>query len=339
MSTPKISVIVPVYGVEKFIEQSLRSLFEQTKSEGVEFIIVNDCTKDKSMDIARDIIAEYPSLDIKIIEHKVNSGSAVTRQTGLDCATGDYILYIDSDDWCELTMLEEMYGAITASGADMVVCDEFASYENIEIYKSNSSFPNNGVEATKQLLRRKASSPLWNKMIKRSVILDNNISFVPKINMCEDFIFVVKVCAFANKVAYHPKSFLHYRQVESSIAHSLTRLDMLGWVQDVVGSFETFFREQNMYDQYYEDLLHLKLSMRITLVMNSEVTDLHKYADLYPETIEIIEATSGCTRMWKKVHILLFKGQLNRAKILVMIIRLYRRVKNRKQDEKVLYKK
>lgn len=86
MISPDISVIVPIYGVEKYIEKSLRSLFSQTKTDGVEFILVNDCTPDRTMEVAREVIADFPTLDIKIVDHEVNRGVAAARQTGLDTA-------------------------------------------------------------------------------------------------------------------------------------------------------------------------------------------------------------------------------------------------------------
>ncbi len=132
-----ISVIVPIYGVEKYIAESLRSLFSQTKTDGVEFILVNDCTKDRSIEIAREVISDFPTLDIKIIEHEVNGGVAVTRQTGLDTATGRYTIHFDPDDWCEPNMLEELYNKAIETNADVVISDYLKVYKKLCSIESN----------------------------------------------------------------------------------------------------------------------------------------------------------------------------------------------------------
>ncbi len=95
----KVSVIIPVYGVEKYIERCTRSLFEQTLDD-MEFIFVNDCTKDNSIAIIERIAEEYPlrKSQIHILNHQVNKGLPIARQTGLRVATGEYIAHCDSDD-------------------------------------------------------------------------------------------------------------------------------------------------------------------------------------------------------------------------------------------------
>lgn len=123
-SLPLVSVIVPVYRAEKFIQQCARSLFEQTLEE-MEFIFVNDCTPDSSMVILREIIKEYPNRarQVRIVEHDQNKGSATARNTGLDNARGSYIIYCDSDDWVEREMYEKMIKKAFDDKADIVGCD------------------------------------------------------------------------------------------------------------------------------------------------------------------------------------------------------------------------
>ena len=120
----KVSVCVPIYGVEKYIEQCVRSLMEQTMTDGIEFIFVNDCTKDKSMSILNQVLEEYPHRidQVKIIEHEVNKGLPSARNTALNEAKGEYIVHCDSDDWVEPTMYESMYNKAKISNADIIGC-------------------------------------------------------------------------------------------------------------------------------------------------------------------------------------------------------------------------
>ena len=108
MSDIKISVCIPVYGVEKYIERCIRSLWEQTMQDGIEFIFVNDCTKDKSIEIIEQVLEEYPhrKKQTTIIHHPKNSGLVAARNTALAHAKGQYIIHCDSDDWCDLDLYE-----------------------------------------------------------------------------------------------------------------------------------------------------------------------------------------------------------------------------------------
>ena len=145
----KISICIPVYGVEKYIEQCARSLFEQTIIEDVEFIFVNDCTKDKSIDILKNILREYPQRikQTKIISHEHNSGLVAARNTALKHSTGDYIIHCDSDDWVDFDFYEKLYNQASKTDADVVfapILIEFVNNERekkkiIPVYSKTSS--------------------------------------------------------------------------------------------------------------------------------------------------------------------------------------------------------
>ena len=135
MKKNPVSIIVPIYNVEKYIERCIRSLFEQTMDD-VEYIFVDDCTPDQSMAILRHLMEEYEfrNLNIKIISHEHNKGLPSARNTGLAAATGDYIFHCDSDDWMEKDAMEKMYQAAQANQADIVWCDWFLSFRSNERY-------------------------------------------------------------------------------------------------------------------------------------------------------------------------------------------------------------
>lgn len=204
-----ISVIVPVWCVENYIEQCLRSLFNQTKTDGVEFILVNDCTPDRSMEIARQVIVEYPKLTIRIIEHTENRNVSATRQTGVDAAIGDYIIQIDSDDWCEPTMLEDMYAKAIESDADILYCDFIE-----EKYKKQVDCKT-GFDAIESLFNDSYlfTPSLWNKLIRRTLYTNYNITINDvKLYTGEDYYAIVKLCFFTDKIVYLPSAYYHYRQ-------------------------------------------------------------------------------------------------------------------------------
>ena len=167
----KVSVCIPVYGVEKYIERCARSLFEQTMRDGLELVFVNDCTPDKSIEILEQVLSEYPHRKAltKIINLPDNGGVGRARRIAIENCTGEYIIHCDPDDWVELDMYEKMYLTAKENNADMVYCDYIREMpDGIYAYGSggNSVSP---IELQKEILRRDAGGFLWNKMYKRCI--------------------------------------------------------------------------------------------------------------------------------------------------------------------------
>ena len=124
---PKLSVIVPIYGVEKYIERCARSLFEQTL-EDIEYIFIDDCTLDKSIGILKRLIEEYrtslkeKNYSVTIEKMPKNTGLPGVRKYGIQLATGEYVIHCDSDDWVDFDMYRLMYEKAKADDADVVSC-------------------------------------------------------------------------------------------------------------------------------------------------------------------------------------------------------------------------
>lgn len=226
-----VSVCVPIFGVEKYIERCARSLFEQTMTEGIEFIFVNDCTKDKSIEILEAVLAEYPQRkdQVRIIHHEKNSGLVAARQTALAHVNGDYIIHCDSDDWVDLNLYETMYNKAIETDADVVCCSI--------AYESSSGKTHFGeVKATKSIAEYIKLNfvgnfnSLWTKLYKRKNALDSNLLIPYEINMFEDLLRnsqMLPKCAsiaFCNNVYYH-----YFRGNNSSITRKFSKenLDQL----------------------------------------------------------------------------------------------------------------
>ena len=180
----KVSVIIPVYGVEAFIERCMRSLLEQTLQE-VEFIVVDDCSPDKSIAIARKVVSEYPNRSVRFISHEANKGLPAARNTGLEVATGEYVFHCDSDDWVEPDMLETLYRAAEEAKADIVWCDWFLSFEKNERYMVQPQYAI-PTDALKGMLSGTMKYNVWNKLVKRELYTANAISFPSGYGMGED---------------------------------------------------------------------------------------------------------------------------------------------------------
>ena len=215
MQYPKISVIVPIYGVEKFIRRCAESLLSQTL-DGVEYIFVNDATKDNSIQVLQEVIKTYRhrSLDIKIIDHSVNKGLPAARNTGLRVATGEYIYHCDSDDFLESNALELYYNAAITKNADLVWSDYYISYGSREIHKKqpDCSSISEVLDAT---LSGKMKYNVWNKLVRRTIYEQNEIVFPEGYSMGEDMT-MIKLMSCSGTVAYVNEALYHYVQLNTS---------------------------------------------------------------------------------------------------------------------------
>ena len=214
---PKVSVIIPVYGVEKYIEKCARSLFEQTLDD-IEYLFVDDCTPDKSVDILKQILEEYPHRKSQVVIHRMeqNSGQAVVREWGVKNAKGDFITHCDSDDWVDTSMYLEMYETAVRENADVVICDFVVTDSdttNIRITACHAKTPEQFME---NCLFQRDSWSLWNKFFRREIYY--NIEY-PQFSMGEDLATTTQLFLKVKKMYYIPKTFYYYYQNNNSTIH------------------------------------------------------------------------------------------------------------------------
>lgn len=239
----KISVIVPIYKVEKFISRCVASLLEQTL-RNVEFIFVDDATPDDSIRLLMEVIESYPERkkQIKLLAHQQNLGLPAARNTGLLAATGEYVFHCDSDDYVEPEMLEQLYEKAQKEDADIVWCDWFLSFEKKERYMKQPQYATS-LEALKGMLSGVMKFNVWNKLVRRDLYVQNQIEFPSGYGMGEDMT-IMRLFARAKRVAYLPKAFYHYVQLNT-------------------GAFSKTYSEKHLEDLRYnvsliiEDMRHL----------------------------------------------------------------------------------
>ena len=239
---PKVSVIVPIYNVEKYLEKCINSLLSQTL-EDIQIILVNDGSKDNSGNIAKEY--EKNNKDRVIYVEKENGGLSDARNYGLKYATGDFIAFLDSDDYIEKNAYEEMYNKAIEENADYVECDFIWEFPNkIRIDKQ---YPYKNKKEMLSFVRVVA----WNKLIKRQLITDNNLEF-PKGLRYEDVEFTYKLIPFINKFAYVDKPFIHYVQREGSIAN--VQNERTAEIFTVLNNVIEFYKKNNIYEEYRNEL-------------------------------------------------------------------------------------
>lgn len=220
---PKVSILVPVYGVERYIERCTESLMEQTY-EDIEYIFVDDATPDRSIEILEDVVARYPKRRslVRILQHKNNKGISAARNTAVAAAVGMYMLHVDSDDYIAKEAIEKLVYAAQTSKADIVIFDTIelrkdgevllkAEYENRETY-------------IKGLLQHTNRCAHWNKFYRTDFYKHTGIQSVENVRLGEDYAVTPRLVHQAKKISVLHEGLYYYEtRNQSSYVHNLNR--------------------------------------------------------------------------------------------------------------------
>ena len=216
-NTPLVSVIVPMFGVENYIARCATSLFAQTYP-AIEFIFVDDGGKDRTVEILRDLLdRQEPSLQDRVrVISKENGGLPHARKTGLDAATGEYVLHVDSDDWLEPDAVEKLVRKAVETEADIVVYDFWKEYaDRCKLDSEQDSSVADADLYRKRLYTYRAYGYVWNKFCRRSLY---DGVFVPRFAMHEDIVFSTQILYKARKVVHLKEGLYHYDRTNAASA-------------------------------------------------------------------------------------------------------------------------
>ena len=241
----KVSVIVPVYNVEEYLDKCLSSLVNQTLKD-IEIIVVNDGSKDNSQKIIDKYAKKYKC--IKAYK-KENGGVSSARNFGIKKATGEYIGFVDSDDWVEPDMYEKMYNKAVSKDFDIVLCDAKEIYNNHT--KSIKITLKNDINSKNELkpLLTKIYPVLWNKIYKNKIM--NLIQFKKKV-WYEDVEYLYRLFPYINNVGMVDEEFYNYLQREGSIVKTIDKR-----LYDYIDNWNTiieFYKKNNFYKEYKKEL-------------------------------------------------------------------------------------
>lgn len=274
---PKVSIIVPVFNVEKYLNRSIQSLQTQTLQD-IEIILVNDGSRDNSLSKCKEF--EKNDSRIKIID-KTNGGVSSARNAGLMEAKGEYIGFIDPDDWVEPDMFEKMYFQIKDAGAELGICnyiEENNGKSNKVLLDINQSLLK-GQEVANRLIKNMIGSSsldsnaqfimasVWRLLIKRDFLKQYNIKFEHGIPLMEDLIFSVQALMNCEKVAIINGTFYHY-MINPNSAVSSYRKDMIEVHQKVYYLLEQILRRGNLLSSFEQQLNIRYANMYITGIIN-----------------------------------------------------------------------
>lgn len=285
---PKVSVIVPVYGVEKYIERCARSLFEQTLDD-IEYLFIDDCTPDRSIEILQQVLEEYPQRKPQVVIHQMekNSGQAAVRKWGMQNATGEYVIHCDSDDWVDTDMYRAMYEKAKEEEADLVYCDykEEGGSEGRIVRKPLHNGIHNKEVISMMLRHILGLNPLWSVLVKNS-LLSNDFVY-PVNNQSEDWAIMIQLLYYAKKIVYTDQVYYHYYINPVSIMHAPGREKILSRVKDVLMNNQIvieFLHSKNIADYYKKEIEFSKLQTRWFIRGLSKEKDYKKlWNEIFPE--------------------------------------------------------
>lgn len=279
----KISVIIPIYGVEQFIGRCAESLMCQALKEGVEFLFVDDATPDGSIGVLEEVLARHPErqTQVRLLRHAKNQGLPAARNTGLAEARGTYVFHCDSDDYVEPEMLETLLDAAERHRADMVWCDWYLTFAESERYMRQPEY-STATEALRAMLAGAMKYNVWNKLVRRSLYTENHILFPAGYGMGEDMT-MMRLAACARKVAYVPHAFYHYVKTNTnSFCQTYSERHLADLKHNV--SLTADYLTARLGDAIARDLAFFKLEAKFPfLISDGRNGEYRRWREWYPE--------------------------------------------------------
>lgn len=299
----KISVIVPVYGVEKYIRKNIVSLLEQ-KYEDLEFVFVDDCSKDRSMDVLNAFLPLFKENSIKIIRQAYNQGVGAARLAGLINSTGDYIWFVDSDDWINSKASIILSKIIKEYKPDII---QFSHIE--KTIDKNIIRINNGV-TLENLLWLKTYPALWRNVFRREFLIENDIYPVAGINYAEDFEMLSRAYALTKDIVLLSNAFLYnYNNTNvNSYTHNIDQKSLCFCI-DVCNSIYNFYESKKIIDSVKSCFIYVYLRWFIE-ISNKD----NKYSgmnvaynnimNMYPKLFQIVNRCMKYKQSWLLLFLL-----------------------------------
>ena len=285
----KISIIVPIYNVANNLHRCIDSILSQTYME-LEVILVDDGSIDESATICDEYAIQ--SRLIKVI-HKKNGGSASARIAGISVATGDYITFVDGDDWIENDGIEKMMLCAETTDSDIVMADFTIEQSDGSCSVRKEGFCNpDATELMKAMMTGKLHGSNCNKIYRRSLIVANDIHFIDGADYTEDLAFNIKLLTLTNKIVYLPIAYYHYCIYDNSMSHTQASPDMarrkdLQKVTNVT-DFSNWLYSKGIGKQVEKELNYCKLITKMPFLGVVTRRSCLRWCALFPEADKAI---------------------------------------------------
>ena len=296
----QISILMPIYKVEQYIEKTLDSIFTQTYPY-LDYVFVNDCSPDKSILVLKDTIKKHhiEADRYTIIDHVQNEGIAVSRADCIAYAKGDYVFFVDSDDWIERNTVEHLVAATKDGKIDIVGCDYMKEYLSGESTYHHENYSDSCRENLIRCLNYDISTVLWKLLIKRCLFEYFPISHI---NIGEDYIISIKLYYYAESFVSLPQAFYHYVQYNGNRLSFQKQRSIDDHIK-CVNEVESFLREKGLYDdRICHSLLLRKFNIKSNFVLDKRLLNEKAFNNTFPEAKSIWRkmnySKKECLKFW-----------------------------------------
>ena len=284
-NSPLVSVIIPVYNTEKYLPKCVDSVLAQTYTN-IEIILVDD----DSPDNCPTLCDEYTKKDSRIkVIHKKNEGSSLARKTGISNANGEYLAFVDSDDWVEENYIKKLCTYAIENKADIVACNYFLE-SGKKTYQKTEKIAEISNINIKKLLEGELSGYLWLKLLRSNLIKENSFMDIGDISVWEDVVISVQLYFYARKIASVNDYLYHYRQNSNSLCNSFSSKKNSDFI-NAIKYVETFLSQKELLEEYELSLLKLKARAKVLIIIQSPIKLRKKYLSIFPECNDFILST------------------------------------------------
>ena len=293
MNKPSISIIIPIYNVESYVEACIRSVISQTYDGVIECIIIDDCGTDQSMEIVEKLISVYDGpISFNVIHHKINRGLSVARNTGIDAASGDYLFFLDSDDEIMNDCIEKLANPLKKERYDIIVGNtRRIDAENNTIYWTDClKIPDNTLLRGSTILQafenRKWMISVWNKLYLIDFIRRHKLYFSEGI-IYEDVLWSFKAaCLSSSLFSVNQITYIYKDRIDSIINASNVEKRIYSYIE-IIKELKNFVKEIGLYDKAVHELIQKFFHKALQLCA------FRQFVEIYRKTRPRIEPTFG----------------------------------------------
>ena len=282
-NNPLVTIIIPVYNAAGNLPVALNALHKQQYCH-LEIVMVDDGSQDNSLMIMDQYLPklEQREMIVKIIRHEYNQGVAQARNTGLENATGDFIYFLDADDWLEPDALESLLEAAISQQADIVGCNWFLAFKHNERQMNQPTFktPWQAIDA---MLRGTMRWNLWLFLVRRSLYMDNQIRFTTGMDMGEDLLIMMKLFVRAGRVTHVDRPLYHYVQTNEQSLTKAYANEHFNQVTTNVKAVECQLLDSPYASQLGNGLNYLKLNIKLPLLISDQEEQYRRWLNWFPE--------------------------------------------------------
>lgn len=278
---PLLSIVVPVYNAERYVEECVESLLAQTYSN-IEYIFIDDCSQDGSLAVLQGVLERCTrGQKARIITHDKNRGLSATRTEGIREARGEYLISCDIDDYVEPNMARDMLAAAEACGSDIIVTSYFDKYPDRETVVAMPK--GNGIDLN-EIPINTLYLAVWNKMFRTAFLKDNNFIDYTDVNCWEDVAITARAYVKAAVVTRLDTPYYHYRHANDGKSLTEQRQEVRLKDQLACARFlDEWFADHGYSATYAEFLNHLKFSAKIKLLRGHKI-NVRQWKSTFPET-------------------------------------------------------